>query len=233
MTSTTHRAVAIALVAALTVGAVAPAASAQEQSGAAEPSMVVEVQDDGDAVVTLVSTYNLTEQAEQDAFESLQNDQSARENATRRYATRLDAVAENANGEVDREMEVPVEGASIDLERTGDVGVVRLSATWTNLAAVEDGKLVVSEPFASGYDTDRPFVLVAPGGYELSNATPAPDSQDGASATWDAGTSLDGFEATMSATDGGIADSLPGFGVGAAALGAAGAAAIGLRRRRG
>ncbi|GAA0669537.1 DUF7345 domain-containing protein [Natronoarchaeum mannanilyticum] len=234
----THRAVALALATALAIGAVAgPAVAQPEQNENDEPSLVVEVQADGDAVVTLTATYDLTSEAERDAFASLRNDESARENATRRYAARLDSVARNASDRVDREMRVPVDEADVSLEERGDVGVVRYSATWENLAAVEGDRLVVTEPFASNYGTDRPFVLVAPDGYELAGATPSVDADGEASATWDAGTSLDGFEATMERSDGdagagGPADSLPGFGVGAAVASVAGAAAFALRRRR-
>jgi len=227
----THRAVALALAAALAIGAIAGPAVAQPKQND-EPSLVVEVQEGGDAVVTLTATYDLTSEAERDAFASLRNDQSARENATRRYAAGLDSVARNASDRVDREMRVPADAASVSLEERGDVGVVRYSATWENLAAVEGDRLVVTEPFASNYDTDRPFVLVAPEGYELAGATPSVDADGEASATWDAGTSLDGFEATMEPSDGGPTDSLPGFGVGAAVASVAGAAAFALRRRR-
>ncbi|MFC6730837.1 hypothetical protein ACFQDG_19470, partial [Natronoarchaeum mannanilyticum] len=172
----THRAVALALATALAIGAVAgPAVAQPEQNENDEPSLVVEVQADGDAVVTLTATYDLTSEAERDAFASLRNDESARENATRRYAARLDSVARNASDRVDREMRVPVDEADVSLEERGDVGVVRYSATWENLAAVEGDRLVVTEPFASNYGTDRPFVLVAPDGYELAGATPSVD----------------------------------------------------------
>jgi len=231
--SSTHRAVALALAAALAIGAVAgPGVAKPTQNENDEPSLVVEVQEDGDAVVTLTATYDLTSEAERDAFASLQNDESARENATRRYAARLDSVAQNASERVEREMRVPADEASVSLEERGDVGVVRYSAAWKNLAAVEDDRLVVTEPFASNYGTDRPFVLVAPDGYELTGATPSVDAEGETTATWDAGTSLDGFEATMKPGDAGGADSLPGFGVGAAVASVAGAAALALRRRR-
>lgn len=229
-----HGAAAVALAAALALGAVAaPAAAQPEQNQNAEPSIVVEVQADGDAVVTLTATYDLTSQAERDAFESMQNDEEARENATRRYAERLDSIAKSASERVDRQMRVPADGASLELEKRGEVGVVRYSATWENLAAVEGDRLVVTEPFASNYGTDRPFVLVAPDGYAVTSASPGADADGSASATWNAGAELDGFEATMEpAGDSGSADSLPGFGVGAALAAGAGSAALTLRRRR-
>jgi len=231
--SSTHRAVALALAAALAIGAVAgPAVAQPNQNENDEPSLVVEVEADGDAVVTLTATYDLTSEAERDAFASLKNDESARENATRRYAARLDSVAQNASDRVDRQMRVPADETNVSLERRGDVGVVRYSATWKNLAAVEGDRLVVTEPFASNYGTDRPFVLVAPDGYELAGATPSVAADGETTATWEAGTSLDGFEATMEPSDGGSADSLPGFGVGAAVASVAGAAALAIRRRR-
>jgi PGF-CTERM protein len=232
---TTHSVASVALAALLACSlAVAPVAASQ-QSQDAERSVVVELAEDGDAVVTVTSTYDLTSDEEQQAFESLRNDEAARENASQRYAERLQMVAENANDEVDREMRVPADSADVSLEQRGDVGVVRLSATWENLAAVDGDRLVVTEPFASGYETDRPVVVVAPDGYEITNATPSPDSEGDATATWAAGTSLDGFEATMEASGGAggdAADGLPGFGIGVALLSILAALALAVRRER-
>ena len=216
----THRTAAVALAALLACSlAVAPAA-ATTQNQDADPSLVVEVQPDGDAVVTLTATYDLTSEEERDAFRSLQNDDRARENASQRYADRLQLVAENANDEVDREMRVPADGASVTLEERGEVGVAHFAATWENLAAVDGDRLVVTEPFASGYETDRPVTIVTPEGYQIASAIPSPDGEDGASATWDAGTSLEGLEVTMESdgSAGGASDSLPGFGIGVALL---------------
>lgn len=226
----TQRAVAVAFAALLACSlAVAPAAASPVEQNA-EPSLVVELRPDGDADVTLTMTYDLTSDDERDAFESLKNDERAQQNATERYADRLGRVAENANDGVDREMRVPADGASIALQERGDVGVVRLSATWTNLAAVEGDRLVVTEPFASGYEPDRPVAIVAPDGHEVASATPSADAESDGRATWDAGTSLDGFEATIEPAEDG--DSLPGFGIGAALLSVLGTLSLALRRGR-
>jgi PGF-CTERM protein len=144
-------------------------------------------------------------------------------------------AAENATGR-----EMAVTDASIAFRTEGDTGVVEQSVTWTGLAAVEGDRLVVTEPFASGFEPDRQFRVTAPDGYDL-DATPTPDGTSDGAATWDAGTSLDGFEVTASspetpmatatppgggtatdgdtATDGGTtAGSGPGFGAALAVL---------------
>lgn len=65
------------------------------------------------------------------------------------------------------------------------------------MAGAEGDRLLVTEPFASGFSTDRPFTLVGPDGYELTDATPEPDDRTAQSATWAAGTSLEGFAVTL------------------------------------
>jgi len=75
----------------------------------------------------------------------------------------------------------------------------------------------VSEPFASEFRPDRPFVLVAPDGYALADATVSADatsttSGGSSTAEWTAGTDLSGFSATLApsdATDGVTDGSLP------------------------
>jgi len=97
---------------------------------------------------------------------------------------------------------------TFDLETIDGTGDVTLSATWNGLAAVEDDTLVVTEPFASGFEPDRRFYLVGPDGYELESATPDPDERGDGYLAWEAGSDLDGFEVVASAVDGGSEDGI-------------------------
>lgn len=218
-----------------------PALATTDESAetAPEPSFVVELDENGDAVVTVTMTYDLTDEDAQEAFDSLRDDADARENAAERFGDRVRSVASDSEERVDRSMRVT--GVAIDLSTGagGEVGVVELRVSWTGLAAVEGDRLIVTEPFASGFTTDRTFVLRGPEGYELIDATTEPDERTTASATWSAGTNLDGFDTTfedrgesdadrsVDASD----DSLPGFGTIAAIL--AIGAGIAIRERRG
>ncbi|MCL9812369.1 DUF7345 domain-containing protein [Natranaeroarchaeum aerophilus] len=214
--------------------AVTPVAGAQQSD--TEPSLLVELDDSGDAQVTLTMTYDLDTDEEADAFESLVGDEEAQATALDRFEGNMQSVADTASDRTDRTMAVT--GQSVSAERQDDVGVLSMTVEWTNFAATDGDDLVVTEPFASGYETDRPLTIVAPDGYQVSDATPAPDSESDGTATWDAGTDLDGFEVVLSA-DGDAAtgaddtgdadDDLPGFGIGTALTALLGIALIARR----
>ena len=214
--------------------AVTPVAGAQQSD--TEPSLLVELDDSGDAQVTLTMTYDLDTDEEADAFESLEGDEEAQATALDRFEGNMQSVADTASDRTDRTMAVT--GQSVSAERQDDVGILSMTVEWTNFAATDGDDLVVTEPFASGYETDRPLTIVAPDGYQVSDATPAPDSESDGTATWDAGTDLDGFEVVLSA-DGDAAtgaddtgdadDDLPGFGIGTALTALLGIALIARR----
>jgi len=217
--------------------AMTPVAGAQQSD--TEPSLVVEVDESGDAMVTLTMTYDLDSDEEADAFESLKSDEEAQTDALDRYEGNMQSVADTASDRTDRSMAVTAE--SVAVERHDDVGVLSMTVEWTNFAEMDGDDLVLTEPFASGYETDRPLTVVAPDGYHVSEATPTPDSESDDTATWAAGTDLDGFELVLTA-DGEAAtgadetddadgdDSLPGFGIGAAIAALIGAAMLARRR---
>lgn len=214
--------------------AVTPVAGAQQSD--TEPSLLVELDDSGDAQVTLTMTYDLDTDEEADAFESLEGDEEAQATVLDRFEGNMQSVADTASDRTDRTMAVT--GQSVSADRQDDVGVLSMTVEWTNFAATDGDDLVVTEPFASGYETDRPLTIVAPDGYQVSDATPTPDSESDGTATWDAGTDLDGFEVVLSA-DGDAAtgaddtgdadDDLPGFGIGTALTALLGIALIGRR----
>lgn len=209
-----------------------------------ETAFIVELEENGDATVSLTLTYDLADEHDETAFEQLEADTS---DAVDRFEHRLSRIASQAAQETDRDMRISAVDTTV---RTVDeVGVVHLSVTWSNLAAVEDDRLTVNEPFASGFSTDRPFVLVAPDGYLVSDSAPSASGIGTSSVEWDAGTDLSGFSATMtpsemsdqeSETDdtnpvestGGSADSLPGPAAPALAIALLGTLAYRVRQRR-
>lgn len=188
-----------------------PGTEAAFEEGSA---FVVALEPDGDATVTLVLTYDLADADDEAAFEELRE---RPEDVTARFDDRISRIADRTATQVDREM--TVSDVRTEIESGDGTGVVRLSATWTNLAAVDGDRLVVSEPFASEFRPDRPFVLVAPDGYALADATVAADattssggeSGDAVTAEWAAGTDLSGFSAAFASSDAaGVTDgSLP------------------------
>lgn len=219
----------IGLVIVATAGAVTAPVAAQS---AAEPAFVVDLRADGSAVVSVRSTFDLTTEAELAAFRALEEDQQARDDAAARFLDRLRTVAADAENATGRDMRVT--DVRLDLRRTADneTGVITLSATWTGLAAVSGETLTVTEPFASGFEPDRRFVLRAPAGYTVAGVSPEPASRDTASATWDAGTDLTGFEVVLepAAPTTTESEGQPGFGALAALVALLVGAGIATRR---
>lgn len=184
----------IALVVVLLVAATATSVTAASD---AKPSLTVALSEDGSATVVLTMTYDLGSDAERDAFRALENDSDTRTQVRQRFRDRMASVAASASNATDRQMSV--ESATIDVRTTadGETGVVELSVTWNGLAAVEGDRLVLGEPFASGFETDRTVTVLAPEGYEVASATPEPSTTTDRRVTWKPGTNLDGFEVTL------------------------------------
>ena len=209
----------------------APAAGAQtgtDDSAGGHTALVVDLAEDGDATVTLRLTFDLDREEERRALERL------RENRTEIASTfeeQMRAVAARTAEETGREMAVT--SAEVAVTTEGSTGVGELSVAWTGRAAVEGDRLVVSEPFADGFEPAGRFEVEAPEGYVLAETTPTAASTTETGAAWEAGSSLDGFEATFVPADA-TSTSLPGFGAPAALLAVAlvaGTTALLARRR--
>jgi PGF-CTERM protein len=213
-------------------------AAAATPHDSTEPAFVVDLDTEGDATVTLRLTYDLTDDEEKAAFEDLKNDEAARTDYRERYVSRLADVAANAENETGREM--AVSDGAVELSTADDTGIVELSAEWTGLAAVTDGELVLTEPFASGFQPDHQFVVVAPDGYGLASSAVEPATTTDGAVVWDAGTDLSGFEVTfaesadtthVAASPGEPEDSAPGFGPVLALVALLAAALVAARRQ--
>jgi len=231
---------------AVVLSSTAPVAAAESGTADAtatehEEAFVVAVQADGSADVTLRLTYNLTDDEEREAFRTLQDDDSAKRAMRDRFRDRMAGVAAAAENETGREMAVTDASISLETVAGGDVGVVELRVTWEGLATVSGDRLVVSEPFASGFEPPNQFTLTAPDGYVVEDASPSADGGTEGTVSWNAGESLDGFEVmlapepteTATADDGGSSDGggQPGFGAAAALVGTLLAVALIARRR--
>lgn len=239
-----------ALVVCSAVGAgVAPAVA---QSDGPTPMFEVALAADGSAELTLTLVYDFTTGSERQAFDELRNNETAQAETRARFRDRMRAVAADAGNETGREMSVEDAAISLAEAESGDVGIVTLSVTYVGLAAVADDTLTITEPFASGFEPDRRFVVSAPDGYAVAAATPAADTSGDARVVYDAGTDLSGFELVLESTgtpsptetpvktmantdepsDGGTdTGGQPGFGAVAAALALVAAALVAVCRR--
>lgn len=166
-----------------------------------ESSFVVDVQSDGTAAVVITYTFDLDDDDEQAAFDDLRNDEAAVEMFRDRFEARMSDVAADASAETDREMSIS--DLTVETERIDGTGVVTVSLTWAGLASTADDRLTVTEPFASGFEPDRPLYVTFPDGYEIDSSTPEPEQQEDRQLVWQAGTDLTGFETVATATDDG------------------------------
>lgn len=219
-----HRPIAVLTVVASILVVTTPAAAA------ASPGFVVSLHDDGDADLRVTYTFDLAGDAEREAFQELRANETARGVYADRFGDRLSGIAGDAATETGREMRVSDVALNVSVE--DDVGVVTITATWHGLAAAEDDRLVVAEPFASGFEPDRPVTVAVPDGYAVEEVSPSPDERSDGRLTWHADRSLSGFSLTAAPADDGVTTGLgPGFGL-AAALLAVLLAALAVRGRR-
>lgn len=231
--------VTVALLLITPIAGVTTGVAAQtETTESAESSLSVELEEDGSARVALTVPFDLATDVERQAFETLRENTTLREQRTEQFVTRIKTVAAGMAAETGRDVRVH-DGAIEFTERNG-TGLVRLSVTWDGLAAQQGNRLVMSEPFNSGFTADRQFRVVGPDGYGLANVTPSPSEQIENAAVWSAGSTLDGFEVVFAPTEEGAVDSTatdtrdgatttgtdtgsgdgPGFGVATAVLAA-------------
>lgn len=233
---------AVVCAALLCLGAAPAAASitgattTQQHTGA----FIVNLNEDGSAQITLQLAYDLESDAEQAAFKDLKNNETLQQETKQNFLTRMERVAASAENATGREMRVSDAAIAFETTTDGSVGLVSLSVTWTGLAATNGETLTITEPFASGFEPERPFTVRGPDGYALNSATPEPKATQTNSATWAPGTELTDFEAVFTpaatatptatpsetTTGGG-----PGFGVAVTVLALIGAAAVVLRRQ--
>lgn len=189
---------AVALVALLVTGAIGPAVA---QSDVTRSAVVFDMHEDGTTEVTVVLTFDLTTETERQAFKSIQENSSTKEDIRTRFESRMEQVATGTSDRLDRD--VSVTDTSIDVETAddGQTGVVRLTATMTNLAAVDGDQLTLTEPLTSGFYMEREVVVQVPDGYEVATVTPDPTATNNGAVTWDSGTEFDGFELVAQSTD--------------------------------
>jgi len=213
------------LVVVLVVATTASAPAAAAEPASDQPGLIVTLHEDGSTVVTVQLTYDLTTEAEREAFRSLRNDSALHADAKERYRDRMERVATDVHQVTGRSVRVTDPSIAFETTADSETGIVRLSVTMDGLVDHRDEALVLEEPFASGFVADRDLVVRLPDGYAVERVRPTPDAQSDGVRTWEPDTDFDGFELVLSRTDraGGqsaesTAATTPGFGAGLVAL---------------
>ncbi|WP_128225760.1 DUF7345 domain-containing protein [Halobacteriaceae archaeon SHR40] len=222
-------AVCLALAATMVIAA-SGGATAQVDDPSSE-AMIVSVQEDGDATVTLTVPFDLTVEEERRAYEGFRSDETRQQQLLDRYETRLSNVATETNAGADREMAVSEPEIETRTHDSAEVGVVRVTADWEQLAATDGDKVRIDAPFDSGFETDRALTIEPPETHQITAASPDPSTNDG-QAVWESDQRLDGFEVTMAPTDAATDSDGTGAGFGILAAVLALAGLLGISRRR-
>ncbi|WP_181692030.1 hypothetical protein [Natronomonas sp. LN261] len=196
---TVVRLLAALCIAALALSGAAGTAAAQS---AADGQFVVELDADGDADAAFTEEFDLTAPEDREIFEEVQADADLRAAVAERFGEEMRFVSGTANEGIDRELrvgEVTVETAAV-----GETGIVVYEFRWENLAAVDDDRVVLAEPFSLFETLDRELVVVAPEGYEIESASPEPERDDGDTVAWPGMTTFgEGFEVVAAPASGG------------------------------
>jgi len=227
-------AVVIALGAVLSV-AVAGAATEANTDGLVTDGVVVDLDGEGNAVVTVTVSFDLSVEEEKSDFEAFAGSETEQQAQLNQYESRLSNVATEVESQTGREMDVT--NASISTQTSDDEerSLVVLQATWEGLAANNGGQLVLGAPFDDGFNADRMVAVRPPEQHRVVSTAPEP-AREGEQLLWSDNQSLDEFEVvvepldetTDETTDGTSPDgqtetggdgSGPGFGIVAALLG--------------
>lgn len=182
------------------------------------PAFEIRPQSDGSGQIHVIYAFDLTDDARAEAFEEIRTNETVKAAFEDRFRARLAVVAADAAERTGRDM--AVQDVDLSVRTVHQTGIVEISLTWDGLAAVDGDRLIITEPFASGYEPSRPVHLLVPDGYNVASVTPDPTDRDSKRLAWEAGTDLGGFEVKLEPgdattgelgeTDGG---SGPGFGV--------------------
>lgn len=191
--------------------------------------MNIILDEDGETTLTVTFTYDLTSDAEDNAYQEMVNDEEARQNLKDRFFDRVSIIAAMTSDRVDRD--VTVTGIDVDFGTNEDdkIGVIQFSARFENLAETSGGTVTLSEPFASGFETTHEFTVTGPDGFELTSVTPSPVQMSDTQATWSAGSDLTGFEINFEQTNAG--NDLPTTWIIIGVLGVGAAAALFVSKR--
>jgi hypothetical protein len=164
---------------------------------------------DGTATLEIQHAIELSDDNDTAAFEDLVADIDANETQyLDRFGARMNdtvAAAERATG---REMAVSDLSVRTNTSSLGgEYGLVTYSATWTNFAVTEDGRLRIGDALAGLFiDGDTRFVLSWPPEYDVTAVNPEPTDQSGTQVAWEGPREFDADQPSVVVAAGGTTD---------------------------
>ncbi|QLD85766.1 hypothetical protein HWV23_08540 [Natronomonas halophila] len=194
-----RRTLAVVLLAACCLAATAGlAAGVHEES--TDDTLAIELTADGNAAVHHITTYNLSAEDEQSAYEAISTNETAR--ADHREETMSDLEAAAATGRNGTDLDMRVRDPSVDTYERNGTGFVSVTVTWENLAYYNETMVVVTEPFRSGYEPDRDVTIHGPEGYRRGVTQPPPGIARLNSAAWSVESDFSNFYAAFNEPEG-------------------------------
>lgn len=167
--------VAVVIVCCLTL-AVGVGAAAHEEADRDVVGVELDAEGGG-ADVVHVTSYNLSVDGERDTYESFVDNETAQDEWREMVAGELEDAAELGRGvTADDEfpLEMEIRDVRLETDEVDGHGRIEVHARWENLAYWDDTRVVVVEPFASGYEPDRSVAIHGPDGYVRGTVNPAP-----------------------------------------------------------
>jgi hypothetical protein len=162
----------VAVLAVLVLGSVSVGVAGAAHEEPDRTVLGFELTPEGSATVYYVTSYNLSNDDERAAFERYAD------NETRRTEFRDDAVAElraaAANGSAAAGYDMSIRNATVRTDEAEGYGRVEVAATWHALAYYDERRVIVFEPFRSGYRPDRNVAIHGPAGYRRNRTEPQP-----------------------------------------------------------
>ncbi len=140
-----------------------------------EPSRTVlglELTADGHATVHYVTSFDLSDPDERATFEDYADNETRRARFREAAVAELRSASETANENTEYEM--TVRDPSVRTYEEGGYGRVEVLAAWHGLAYYDDRRVIVAQPFRSGYRPDRNVAIHGPDGYRRNRTAPQP-----------------------------------------------------------
>lgn len=148
----------------------------------------IELEPDGDAAVYYIESYNLSNESEREEFEEFENDETRRQALRDEMVTEFEDAAAGGSERSGRDMRI--EEPEVETYEQDGYGRVSVGVRWRNLAAADEERVVVSEPFSGGYvpDVNR-VALHGPPDYRRGTTRPEPARARANSSLWNPETS--------------------------------------------
>jgi hypothetical protein len=140
-----------------------------------EPDRTVlglEVGSEGSASVYYVTSYDLSEDDERAAYERYADNESRQAEFRDAAVSELRAAA--GNGSEATGYDMSIRNASVRTYEADGYGRVEVEASWHALAYYDRRRVIVFEPFRSGYRPDRDVAVHGPAGYRRNRTAPQP-----------------------------------------------------------